>query len=265
MVPKLRRKPLWDIPKKAARFHSGIASTVDQIEPYADLWDHNNEAVAALLTKRVAPGAPVSNRFAPAEVSSRVLGHLCLSAAELKDSKLWLVLGDSICQGVGASEWEKGWVHEIFRRLQGRDENWYVINLSMSGGRFSDVSDLQIPAFTDLGLTPDLVTCVAGGNDIMWRLSHRPVIEDAELMLENLSQFASGSYGVYLAEVPGFGVRNKKINARVSDFEPELKLIDIWDWLKVDGGICEDRIHPTDIGYESISEQIWSQIAPNLS
>jgi acyl-CoA thioesterase-1 len=47
---------------------------------------------------------------------------------------LWVVLGDSTAQGIGAPSWEEGYVGQLWRALDdGSERRWRVVNLSKSG------------------------------------------------------------------------------------------------------------------------------------
>src|SRR5687768_14178857 len=60
------------------------------------------------------------------------------------DGLLWLVLGDSAAQGVGASAHDRGWVGQGRTRLIAADPRpWRVLNLSRSGARTREVVDEQ--------------------------------------------------------------------------------------------------------------------------
>jgi acyl-CoA thioesterase-1 len=80
---------------------------------------------------------------------------------------LWVVLGDSTAQGLGAPSPRGGYVgqalHQL-RRTTGR--HWRVLNLSVSGALIRDVVSDQIPLLGEL--KPELVTCGAGANDILF-------------------------------------------------------------------------------------------------
>jgi acyl-CoA thioesterase I len=80
---------------------------------------------------------------------------------------LWVVLGDSTAQGLGAPGPRGGYVgqtlHQL-RRTTGR--HWRVLNLSVSGALIRDVLAEQMPQLQ--GQQPDLVTCGAGVNDILY-------------------------------------------------------------------------------------------------
>jgi lysophospholipase L1-like esterase len=79
---------------------------------------------------------------------------------------LWVVLGDSTGQGLGAPSPEGGYVGQTLaglRRATGRP--WRVLNLSVSGALIRDVLHHQLPR---LPAGAGLVTCGIGANDILY-------------------------------------------------------------------------------------------------
>jgi lysophospholipase L1-like esterase len=89
---------------------------------------------------------------------------------------LWVALGDSTAQGIGASAPDRGYVGQLLVRL--RDEQrrpWRVVNLSVTGARVADVVRAQVPRINEVG-EPELVTCAAGANDVI-RFGFRRVVE----------------------------------------------------------------------------------------
>ncbi len=79
---------------------------------------------------------------------------------------LWVVLGDSTAQGLGASSPDGGYVGQVLQTLRLRTGRpWRVLNLSASGSVISDVLQQQLPR---LPASADLVTCGIGFNDIFY-------------------------------------------------------------------------------------------------
>lgn len=79
---------------------------------------------------------------------------------------LYVALGDSAAQGIGASRPGHGYVGLLaadLARAAGRPVR--VVNLSVSGAKIEDVVREQLPALARLP-TPDLVTVGVGGNDM---------------------------------------------------------------------------------------------------
>jgi acyl-CoA thioesterase I len=79
---------------------------------------------------------------------------------------LWVVLGDSTAQGLGAPSPEYGYVGQVLGVLRQRTGlPWRVLNLSASGSLIRDVLNHQLPR---LPASADLVTCGIGINDVLY-------------------------------------------------------------------------------------------------
>src|ERR1700742_1720371 len=103
------RAPSWLL-RLARRLLPGVDLVGNEIKPYAEAWQERNlEALASA-------------------------------------DPLWVVLGDSLSQGVGASSIGNSWVLETQRALADRGVRYRIVNLSFSGARISDVLSRQIPA-----------------------------------------------------------------------------------------------------------------------
>jgi acyl-CoA thioesterase I len=80
---------------------------------------------------------------------------------------LWVVLGDSTAQGLGAPGPKGGYVGQAVSQLRRTTgQRWRVLNLSVSGALTCDVLAEQVPVLLDE--KPDLVTCGAGVNDVLF-------------------------------------------------------------------------------------------------
>ena len=87
--------------------------------------------------------------------------------ARHEDGPLWVAVGDSTAQGLGASAPFHGYVGQLLvqlREVQRRP--WRVINLSVTGARVRDVTGDQVPRIDEAG-EPELVTCAVGANDVI--------------------------------------------------------------------------------------------------
>ncbi len=203
----------------------GVAAIDSQVDEYHQLWDTANEI------------------------------------ARSQDGPLWVALGDSSSQGVGASAWENGWTNQMLTRLREQTgESWRLVNLSMSGGRFLDVADRQIPVLNTMLETPQLVTCVIGSNDLMWRVGSRGVTSDATRAIDRLPD------GAFVSKLNGPGPRPKLLN---TIFEhgastKNLQLFNIWNWPSGRGALASDRVHPSDVGYQHMTELAWRAVTSNL-
>jgi lysophospholipase L1-like esterase len=171
-------------------------------------------------------------------------------AALLAEGPLWVALGDSTAQGIGASAFDRGYVGQLLDRLRaGRDddEQWRVVNLSVTGARVGDVISGQLPALRDLPRA-DLVTCAIGANDIL-RTRWSQMEPGLRSLLEQLPA------ATVVATLPA-GLREGKTaqaNALIRAEAPahDLRVADVHastgpPWA---GKYWIDHFHPSDLGY----------------
>ena len=223
---RVKRKP-WNLARIASIFLSGVREVDSQREPFARYWDQQNELALA------SPGP------------------------------LWVALGDSATQGVGASSPQTGWVPEVLARLRETfDPSWRVVNLSMTGARMFHVVDEQIPLIDRFDLEPALVTCMIGTNDFIAGARAETMREDAESLVTSLPA------GTLLGKIagPGGRARNRAIRgpfAAAAD-KGEVTLFEPYRWPERSNTLAADRFHPGDKGYRFIADGAWRAIAAKL-
>lgn len=89
-----------------------------------------------------------------------------LADLEEEPGPLWVALGDSTAQGLGAPGPHGGYVGQTLHQLRRRTgQPWRVLNLSVSGSLIRDVVATQLPR---LPVTAGLVTCGVGVNDVFY-------------------------------------------------------------------------------------------------
>lgn len=121
---------------KFGRWTDGVTAMREDCVAFAAYWQAHNERVLRDLETGTNPGP------------------------------LWVALGDSTAQGLGAPGPRGGYVGQALQQLRRRTgEHWRVLNLSVSGALIRDVLGGQIPL---LPQEPDLVTCGVGANDILF-------------------------------------------------------------------------------------------------
>lgn len=121
---------------------------------------------------------------------------------------LYVAIGDSAAQGIGASLPSRGYVGIIAKRIReltGRSVR--VINLSQSGGRLREVLDSQLPALARLH--PEVLTVAIGANDIPGFEAGR-FEREARMLLEALPKHA------IVADLPSFYLGQAERDARVA-------------------------------------------------
>lgn len=165
---------------------------------------------------------------------------------------LWLVLGDSAAQGVGASAHDRGYVGLVLERLRVGGKPWRVVNLSRSGARTREVVDVQWPAAATL--TPDLVTALVGGNDALHT-------DEATWRRDVADLCAALPAGAVVSTVAR-GVRENK-TARVNGViraladEHALRVADVWARTGPPyRGLYADGFHPNDKGYRQWADAL---------
>lgn len=217
-VLRVRRKP-WNITRFVARFSDGVADVDAQREPWARHWDEHN-------------------------------------ADALDDTgPLWVALGDSSVQGVGASSPENGWVPHVLSLLREQDPTWRVLNLSMTGARMSHVVDDQIPLIADRKLDPVMVSCMIGTNDFIAGASASKIAADATRLADHLPA------GTWLGRGGGPGKkRSAAFKQPLDDAQRsgQLRRFDPYRWPTRQGTLAADRFHPSDLGYRYIAENFWT-------
>lgn len=168
-----------------------------------------------------------------------------------RDGPLWVVLGDSTAQGIGASSFDRGYVGQMRERLDRcAPTPWRVLNLSRSGDRLADVLANQLPRLRVLGAPPALVSCIVGANDMfktpLWVIGRRL----RELCAALPAEAVIGSIPQGLL---GFRARATNTMIAVEAATHGLRVADIWrasgpPW---QGKYAPDNFHPNDAGYQS--------------
>ena len=117
---------------------------------------------------------------------------------------VYLALGDSVAQGIGATDIKRTYVSLIaahIEQITGR--HVHIINVSVTGATATDVVRDQLPQIK--GLTPDLVTLDIGANDINHKTSTADFMRDFTTILNVMPQNRS-----IVADVPIFGDKQKQ-------------------------------------------------------
>lgn len=174
-------------------------------------------------------------------------------AAMNGDGPLWVALGDSLTQGIGASAYDRGWVGQLRDHLAGEGRAFRVVNLAVSGARTQDVLDVQVPALDRLRRVapqPALVTLMIGSNDLVGRGLRDALPARMEQILRRLP----GRALVTTLPNPRAGAVNRVIRevARAHD----LVVADLRDPRTTSwhGKLAPDHFHPNDRGYSALAD-----------
>ena len=176
--------------------------------------------------------------------------------AQADGDLLYVALGDSTAQAVGARQPQDGYVGRLaadLERSSGRTVR--VVNLSVSGARAADAVQEQLPRLRELladGAEPALVTVSIGAND-----TGRTRVEDFEASMRQIVDALPA--GARVADVPYFrGPRNADALAfsdvirRLVAARGDLVQADLWVRT---GGMrpheyAADLFHPNARGYD---------------
>lgn len=98
---------------------------------------------------------------------------------------LYLALGDSVANGIGASNPLKGYVGLIAREVQSKTgRTVHVVNLSVTGATAADVIREQLPRLQQF--RPDLVTLDVGANDVNRQIPEDTFLQNFTTILDAL-------------------------------------------------------------------------------
>lgn len=178
---------------------------------------------------------------------------------------LYVALGDSAAQGIGASRPDKGYVGVLADRLReatGRPVQ--VVNLSASGARTSDLLRDQLPRLQ--GLRPDVVTVAIGGNDVR-DLDLRTFSTEVDRMTAALPP------GALVADVPSYmhgrwqrdaeaaaDVVRRSARARGLTAVRLHEALVARGWRAMLTDFAADWFHPNDRGHRVWADAFWSEM-----
>lgn len=171
-------------------------------------------------------------------------------------ARRWFVLGDSMAQGVGAPAFDRGLVGQLARRLSADGDELGVVNLSATGARVPDLLDQQLPLLDALPPAgpagPDLVTVLAGSNDLFGGRRHRDALPAA--MARLVDRLPPGAVVATLPQ-PRAAARaaNRHIEAAAAD--GRIRMVDLRTagpdtWR---GRLAPDFFHPNEAGHAALA------------
>ncbi|MCU1673308.1 MAG: esterase [Frankiales bacterium] len=182
---------------------------------------------------------------------------------------VYVALGDSTAQGVGASRPERGYVGRLADDLRRRTRSSVlVVNLSSSGATVSDVLAEQVPRLR--ALDADVVTVAVRGNDVR--------SYDAAAFPDQVEKLAGAlPAGAFVADAPWFMHGKWERQARLasaaltrSASAHGLHVVPLHDTLEARGwtsmltDFAPDWFHPNDRGHRVWAEAFWTSMSPSI-
>lgn len=214
-------RPPGPVVRVIGRVFPGVREVQAQTEPYAAAWDRANRAALAAT------------------------------------GPLWVAMGDSMTQGVGASAYDRGWVGQLSGRLRGDGWDHRLVNLSVTGARVEDVLESQLPALEAISAQEGaaaLVTVVIGSNDVVSPLHRRGLTERFATLLDRLPE------GSVVMNLPNPSREARRVDAllRRRAAEGQIVLADMRaegprSWR---GLLAADSFHLNDRGYAAMADVV---------
>ncbi|MET4703644.1 SGNH/GDSL hydrolase family protein [Frigoribacterium sp. UYMn621] len=226
-------------------------------------WIVSGVAVAALAVVALRVLSVVLSRQRAG--ADRLARTLHLNARWWKEQRakdgelLYVAIGDSAAQGVGASQPGRSYVGLIARHLRERTgRSVRVVNLSISGARLREAIAVQLAPLRRL--SPDIVTVAIGANDM-------PAFDRDRFTRELTEVYASLPAGAIVAEVPSFYLGAAERNVKVANTivhrlaeEHGFEVAPLYAKTRGQGAalyalnrVAADFFHPNDRGY-----RVWA-------
>ena len=223
--------------------------------------------LAALLATACATGRPESVRTLPADRSAAVL---------------YVALGDSTVEGVGATSPDRNYVSRLHERLRAVYPSARVVNLGAGGATSADVLRRQLDRA--IGLRPHLVTLSIGPNDITTRVPVATYEKNLETILGRLRYETTAVAVVNL--IPDLAVTPRFSRSRLREavgrqtivFNEALErtgwahraeLVNLYAASQREVPlqpelISADGYHPSDAGYARWAELVWTGVEARI-
>ncbi|HEY1666989.1 MAG TPA: SGNH/GDSL hydrolase family protein [Trebonia sp.] len=228
---------------RLGRWTDGVAELRSARTEFAAYWGAHNEEVLAKRERAMRDGDALD--------------------------PLWVVLGDSTAQGLGAADPRGGYVGQTLYQLRRTTgTHWQVLNLSVSGALMRDVVADQIPLLD--GQRPDLVTCGAAANDILYSAPGK-LFGDLRTLLAAVPEetvmldlpLLNGFWGIvghisvpYITRINRV-IREVASERRLRVAEVSRQFVPPWS-----GKFSVDHFHPSQDGYRDWSRALVEALTP---
>jgi len=204
--------------------------------------------------RRAVPGV---GRVAAQTAPYAAWWQACNREALERTGPLWVVLGDSMSQGIGASRVERGWVPVAADAVRTREAGLRVVNLSFSGARVGDVLDRQLEALDGViagGHAPAVTTLLVGSNYLLRRSLRHELVARYDELLDRVPR------GTLVATTPGQG--RLGVVAEHVDANPGVSAVPL---SFAAGEVAEDRFHPDDRAYARLARTFTEPVATRMT
>ena len=195
---------------------------------------------------------------------------------------MYVALGDSTVEGIGASRSELNYVSRLYARLREVYRNTRVENLGVGGATSVDVLARQLDRA--VALAPDLVTLSVGPNDITERVPLADYTRNIDAIFGRLTSQTRAVLVVNLlpdlAITPRFrgheaeavvGRRSIEFNAALTRLARRhgVEVVDLYEPSRREVParpelMAGDGYHPSDLGYARWAELMWDAVQSRI-
>ena len=232
---------------------------------------------AAALVALVACTTGAPDRGGTPDAADRSARSL---PTDCRASVLYVALGDSTVEGIGATSPPLNYVSRIHERLRAIYPAARVENLGVSGAVSADVLRRQLGRAIEL--RPDLVTLSVGPNDITRGVPVEDYERNVDQIMKRLTTQTTALVVVNL--LPDLAVTPRFVNSDKRDAVGHLSVrfnavlarnareygvetVDLYERSRAEVPrrpelIAGDGYHPSDLGYERWAELMWTRVAP---
>ncbi len=199
---------------------------------------------------------------------------------------MYVAMGASDAIGIGSSTLDGGYVPRVTARLRQRLGTVQLLNLGINGATLPEIARMELPRAIEA--KPDLVTLMAGGNDVIQSVPPEEFRDALRRILRGITQTTRR---VVVATVPNiallpivnaipdfflpFGDKRAYLSnastalgriviEEVSRHGARLVHVTMSDTLNEPSLISPDGFHPSDEGYRRLADRFWEQIEPLL-
>jgi acyl-CoA thioesterase I len=198
--------------------------------------------------------------------------------SDRRASVVYVALGDSTVEGVGATNRERNYVSRLLGHLRDVYPNARMVNLGIGGATSADVLAGQLDQAIEL--KPDLVTLSIGPNDITTGVQVESYEHNVESILRRLHDKTRALIVVNLlpdlAVTPRFRGRPQEaaVGRLTTAFNDALlrratavgaEVVDLYEPSRLEVPqrpdlVARDGYHPSDAGYERWAELMWQGV-----
>lgn len=177
----------------------------------------------------------------------------------------WIVLGDSMSLGIGASRYDAGWVGQLATRLGSSGHDLRIVNLAATGARVRDVLDQQLALVATLEQrADDLVTVMVGSNDLFAGRTLRADLPQA--YAELVDRVPVGSVVATLTQPPAAAHRaNQHVERSAAAGRIHMADLRVTGPPSWRGLLAPDLFHPNDQGYAAIATGFEPTVRARIS